>query len=64
MRQRTQSRRRDAAAEWVHDRLDLADAELVTIFGAAGYLLEHPVRCLHVVALLRDLVGRPAAGGG
>ena len=41
--------------EWMHDRLDRADNLVVAMFGAAGFLLDHPVRCLHVVALLRDL---------
>lgn len=51
------------AAEWVHDRLDLADAELVGLFGASGYLRDHPVRCLHVIALLRNLCGETHLAG-
>ena len=43
------------STEWMHDRLDRADNLVVGMFGAAGFLLDHPVRCLHVVALLRDL---------
>ena len=43
------------STEWMHDRLDRADNLVVAMFGAAGFLLDHPVRCLHVVALLRDL---------
>ena len=40
---------------WMHDRLDRADSLVVAMFGATGFLLDHPARCLHVVALLRDL---------
>jgi alkylation response protein AidB-like acyl-CoA dehydrogenase len=42
------------SAAWLNARLDHADRTIVDLFGAAGYLRDHPVRCLHVVALLRD----------
>ena len=43
-----------AAAGWLHARLDRADLTVATMFGAAGYLRGHPVRCLHVAALVRE----------
>lgn len=42
------------AAGWLHARLDRADLTVATMFGAAGYLRGHPVRCLHVAALVRE----------
>lgn len=42
------------AATWLHARLDHADRTIVDLFGAAGYLRDHPARCLHLVALLSD----------
>jgi alkylation response protein AidB-like acyl-CoA dehydrogenase len=41
-------------AAWLHARLDRADLTVAGLFGAAGYLLDHPVRCLHVAALVRE----------
>ena len=41
-------------AGWLHARLDRADLTVATMFGAAGYLRGHPVRCLHVAALVRE----------
>ncbi len=49
------------AFDWMHDRLDRADLAISGMFGAAGYLADHPVRCLRLVALLRDLWTEPAA---
>jgi hypothetical protein len=42
------------AATWMTARLDHADRTIVDLFGAAGYLRDHPARCLHVAALLSD----------
>jgi len=44
----------DGTAGWLHARLDEADESVATLFGAAGYVRTHPVRCLHVAALVRD----------
>lgn len=44
----------DGTARWLHARLDRADQTVATLFGAAGYLRDHPVRCLHVAALVRE----------
>jgi alkylation response protein AidB-like acyl-CoA dehydrogenase len=55
-----------ASAAWMHARLDRADAVLSTMFGAAGYLRDHPARGLYVVALVRDawIDPAPTAAGG
>jgi len=45
---------RTAPAGWLHRRLDDADQTVATLFGAAGYLRGHPLRCLHLAALVRD----------
>jgi hypothetical protein len=49
-----------AAAAWMHTRLDRADRTVSEMFGAAGYLRDHPVRSLHVVALVREVWAPPA----
>lgn len=38
-----------------HDELDRADQALARLFGAAGYLDDHPARALRLVTLLRDV---------
>lgn len=48
----------DQARLW-HDELDRADQVLARLFGAAGYLDDHPARALRLVALIRD-VAAPA----
>lgn len=42
-----------APTGWLHDRIDEAGLIVTGLFGAAGYLREHPARCLHVAALVR-----------
>ncbi|GAA2368542.1 hypothetical protein Cme02nite_73110 [Catellatospora methionotrophica] len=37
-----------------HERLDEAGWTVTTLFGAGGYLREHPVRCLYVAGLVHD----------
>lgn len=46
-----------AQAPLWHDELDRADLALARLFGAAGYLDDHPARALRLVALLRDVAG-------
>jgi len=41
-------------AGWLHARLDRADATVAALFGASGFLRDHPVRCLHVAGLVRE----------
>ncbi|WP_420121629.1 hypothetical protein [Nakamurella sp.] len=48
-----------AQASLWHDELDRADQALARLVGGAGYLDDHPVRALRLVALLRD-VAAPA----
>ncbi len=42
------------AGDWLHARLDRADLTVATMFGGSGFLRDHPVRCLHVAALVRE----------
>lgn len=42
-----------ASVGWMHARLDAADLTVSALFGARGYLLDHPVRCLHLAELVR-----------
>jgi hypothetical protein len=43
-----------AAVADVHDRLDDLGWQVVTLFGAAGYLADHPARALYVSALVAN----------
>ncbi|GHJ48860.1 hypothetical protein Cs7R123_62020 [Catellatospora sp. TT07R-123] len=43
-----------AALAALHERLDEAGWTLTTLFGGAGYLRDHPVRCLYVAGLVHD----------
>jgi hypothetical protein len=45
--------------EWLLLRQDQTERTLAGMFGGAGYLTDHPARCLHVVALLRQLWAAP-----
>jgi hypothetical protein len=42
------------AGAWLHARLDRAGLAVAGLFGASGYLRDHPVRCLHLGALVRE----------
>ncbi|MFC8453503.1 acyl-CoA dehydrogenase family protein [Kitasatospora sp. NPDC057223] len=60
--------RPDAPAEAVrdqHERLTEAGWTTTRLFGAEGYLTDHPVRCLHLSALAADLwLARPTVTEG
>jgi len=41
-----------SALDLMHQRVGTAGWQLITMFGASGYLREHPVRCLYVADLI------------
>jgi hypothetical protein len=47
-----------------HADVDIADRALTRLFGAAGYLDDHPVRALRLIALIRDVYAPHHASAG
>jgi len=56
------SRPADAETDFWHGELDRADQALSRLFGASGYLDDHPARGLRLVPLLRDVYAPPGLG--
>jgi hypothetical protein len=52
----------DAGTEFWHDEIDRADQSLSRLFGASGYLDDHPGRVLRLVGLIRDVYAPPGIG--
>jgi hypothetical protein len=52
------------AVAGMHERLGGAGRSLAELFGAAGYLREHPGRCLYVAELVHDAWSAATPGGG
>jgi hypothetical protein len=49
-----------AAVDGLHTRIGAVDWLVISMFGASGFVADHPVRCLYVSELLRNLLVAPA----